>query len=107
MNDLIRPALYKAEHKIVDVNLSLKENKTLKVVGPICESGDYLSQESQLQAGEGDYIAVLGTGAYGSVMSSNYNSRARAPEILVNGDNYRLIRKRESIADLINPEINL
>ncbi len=107
MNDLIRPALYKAEHKIVDVNLSLKENKTLKVVGPICESGDYLSQESQLQADEGDYIAVLGAGAYGSVMSSNYNSRTRAPEILVNGDNYRLIRKRESVADLINPEINL
>jgi diaminopimelate decarboxylase len=107
MNDLIRPALYKAEHKIVDVNLSLKENKTLKVVGPICESGDYLSQESQLQAGEGDYIAVLGAGAYGSVMSSNYNSRTRAPEILVNRDNYRLIRKRESVADLINPEINL
>ena len=107
MNDLIRPALYKAEHKIVDVNLSPKEKTTLKVVGPICESGDYLSQETLLQADEGDYIAVLGAGAYGSVMSSNYNSRARAPEILVNGDNYRLIRKRESIADLINPEINL
>ena len=107
MNDLIRPALYKAEHKIVDVNLSPKEKTTLKVVGPICESGDYLSQETLLQADEGDCIAVLGAGAYGSVMSSNYNSRARAPEILVNGDNYRLIRKRESIADLINPEINL
>ena len=107
MNDLIRPALYKAEHKIVDVNLSSKEKKTLKVVGPICESGDYLSQETLLQADEGDYIAVLGAGAYGSVMSSNYNSRARAPEILVSGDKYRLIRKRESISDLINPEINL
>lgn len=107
MNDLIRPALYKAEHKVIDVSLSFETKKPLKVVGPICESGDYLSQEANLQAKEGDLIAVLGAGAYGFVMSSNYNSRTRAPEILVNRDNFRLIRRRESVADLIRLETEL
>lgn len=107
MNDLIRPALYKAKHKVVDVNLSLAKKKSLKVVGPICESGDYLSQETELNSVEGDLIAVLGAGAYGSVMSSNYNSRARAPEILVNGNEFRLIKRRESVADLLSLETSL
>ena len=107
MNDLIRPALYKAKHKVIDVNLSLAKKKSLKVVGPICESGDYLSQETELNSVEGDLIAVLGAGAYGSVMSSNYNSRARAPEILVNGNEFRLIKRRESVADLLSLETSL
>lgn len=107
MNDLIRPALYKAKHKVVDVNLSSAKKKSLKVVGPICESGDYLSQETELNSVEGDLIAVLGAGAYGSVMSSNYNSRARAPEILVNGNEFRLIKRRESVADLLSLETSL
>ena len=107
MNDFIRPALYKAKHKVVDVNLSSAKKKSLKVVGPICESGDYLSQETELNSVEGDLIAVLGAGAYGSVMSSNYNSRARAPEILVNGNEFRLIKRRESVADLLSLETSL
>ena len=107
MNDLIRPALYKAKHKVVDVNLSSAKKRSLKVVGPICESGDYLSQETELNSVEGDLIAVLGAGAYGSVMSSNYNSRARAPEILVNGNEFRLIKRRESVADLLSLETSL
>jgi len=107
MNDLIRPALYKAKHKVVDVNLSSAKKKSLKIVGPICESGDYLSQETELNSVEGDLIAVLGAGAYGSVMSSNYNSRARAPEILVNGNEFRLIKRRESVADLLSLETSL
>ena len=107
MNDLIRPALYKAKHKVVDVNLSSAKKRSLKIVGPICESGDYLSQETELNSVEGDLIAVLGAGAYGSVMSSNYNSRARAPEILVNGNEFRLIKRRESVADLLSLETSL
>ena len=107
MNDLIRPALYKAKHKVVDVNLSSTKKRPLKVVGPICESGDYLSQESELSSLEGDLIVVLGAGAYGSVMSSNYNSRTRAPEILVNGNQFRLIKRRESVADLLSLETSL
>lgn len=106
MNDLIRPPLYQAHHEIIAV----KETDGSifgDVVGPVCESGDFMAQERDLPAVEqGDLIAVLSAGAYGFVMGSNYNSRGRAPELLVDGENVRLIRRRESRDDLIACEMD-
>jgi len=106
MNDLIRPALYGAHHEIVSLKTS-GSHKTMKVdvVGPICESGDFLAKARYLPVVKaGDYIAVMCTGAYGFSMASNYNSRCRPAEILVKGDQVKLIRKRESLEDLIRNE---
>ena len=106
MNDLIRPALYGAHHEIVGLKTS-GSLKTMKVdvVGPICESGDFLAKARYLPVVKaGDYIAVMCTGAYGFSMASNYNSRCRPAEILVKGDQVKLIRKRESLEDLIENE---
>ena len=106
MNDLIRPALYGAHHEIVGLKTS-GSRKTMKVdvVGPICESGDFLAKARYLPVVKaGDYIAVMCTGAYGFSMASNYNSRRRPAEILVKGDQVKLIRKRESLEDLIENE---
>ncbi len=101
MNDLARPALYDAHHEIVNVI----ENKTQKthafdVVGPICETGDFLGKNRSLSAEEGDMLAIMSAGAYGMTMSSNYNTRPKAAEILVNGSKCELIRDRETIEDL-------
>jgi len=104
MNDLIRPALYSAHHKILSLVSGLKTEKA-DVVGPICESGDFLAKERMVaKVKEGDYLAVMGAGAYGFSMSSNYNSRLRAAEVMVNGDKISLIRKREVFEDLIRNE---
>jgi diaminopimelate decarboxylase len=107
MNDLIRPALYGAYHNIVPLHMKSKRSRQEKVdvVGPICESGDFLAKERRLSAFEqGDHLAVMGTGAYGFSMSSNYNSRRRAQEVLVIKDKVYSIRKRDSYADLIRNE---
>jgi len=101
MNDLARPALYDAHHEIVNVI----ENKTQKthafdVVGPICETGDFLGKNRSLSAEEGDMLAIMSAGAYGMTMSSNYNTRPKAAEILVNGAKCEVIRDRETIEDL-------
>lgn len=101
MNDLARPALYDAHHEIVNV----AENKTQKtqafdVVGPICETGDFLGKNRSLSAEEGDMLAIMSAGAYGMTMSSNYNTRPKAAEILVNGSKCEVIRDRETIEDL-------
>jgi diaminopimelate decarboxylase len=108
MNDLIRPALYEAHHEIVPLKAS-RRSRTVKadVVGPICESGDFLAKERALpELKEGDHIAVMCTGAYGFSMASNYNSRCRPAEILVQGRQVKEIRKRESLQDLVRNEIN-
>ncbi|MFH1505341.1 MAG: diaminopimelate decarboxylase [Candidatus Omnitrophota bacterium] len=109
MNDFTRPSLYGAYHKIVPLKLSKsfkkQKIKPADIVGPVCESGDFLGKGRQLAAKEGDYIAVLGAGAYGFSMSSNYNSRPRAAEVLVDGARARLIRKRENYKDLISGEL--
>lgn len=105
MNDNIRPSLYQAWQKLE--TLSTNENcETLSwdVVGPICETGDFLAKDRKLAIQSGDRLALLSSGAYGFVMSSNYNSRGRAPEVLVDGDKSYLIRERESFADLIRGE---
>ena len=104
MNDLIRPALYSAHHNILPL---VKVSKTEKadVVGPICESGDFLAKERLIaKVREGDYLAVMSAGAYGFSMSSNYNSRVRAAEVMVKGKTPTLIRKRETLEDLIRNE---
>ncbi|SPF33241.1 Diaminopimelate decarboxylase [Syntrophobacter sp. SbD1] len=106
MNDLIRPSLYGSYHHIQPVVRSLKETEIVDVVGPICESGDFLARDRGLPMPEsGDYLAVMSAGAYGFTMSSNYNSRPRAPEVLVKGGQFSVIRERETWEDLVRPEI--
>lgn len=109
MNDLIRPALYGAYHNIVPLqNTEYRIQKTEKadIVGPICESGDFLAKERMMpNLEEGSYLAIMGAGAYGFSMASNYNSRRRPPEVLVNKDKVWVIRKRESYRDLIRNEL--
>lgn len=109
MNDLIRPSLYKAYHNILELN-KVDDNaksalKPADVVGPICESGDFLGKDRQLDVKRDDLIAVMSAGAYGFTMSSNYNSRPRCVEVLVDGDDVKLIRQRETYDDVIRNEI--
>jgi len=105
MNDLIRPSLYGSYHHIQPVLRNLRETEIVDVVGPICESGDFLARDRSLPvAAPGDYLAVMSAGAYGFTMSSNYNSRPRAPEVLVKGAQYFIIRERETWEDLVRPE---
>ena len=106
MNDLIRPALYQAHHEIVPVKPRSGRARVVDVVGPVCESGDFFAHDRKLPPLEpGDLIAVLDAGAYGMAQSSNYNTRLRPAEVLVEGSKSRLIRRRETIADLLAPEI--
>ena len=106
MNDLIRPALYQAWHEIVPVAPREGKPRIVDVVGPICESGDFFAHDRKLPPVEpGDLIAILDAGAYGMAQSSNYNTRLRPAEVLVEGAQARLIRRRETIADLLAPEI--
>ncbi len=104
MNDLPRPALYQAFHRIVPLSPRLDAPETWDVVGPICESGDWLGHDRALAVQSGDLLAVLSAGAYCMSMASNYNSRARAAEILVEGTQSHLIRRRETVADQIQSE---
>ena len=100
MNDLIRPSLYGAYHEIVPVSVKTRETETTDVVGPICETGDYFARDRKLPVlNEGDLLAILDVGAYGSVLGSNYNTRGRSAEVLVNGTKARLVRRRESVDD--------
>ncbi len=109
MNDLIRPALYRAHHDILPLHrppaASVVAHMVADVVGPICETGDFLARDRELpDVQPGEYLAVSSAGAYGFVQSSNYNSRPRAPEVLVEGNRWRIIRERESYEDLIRGE---
>jgi diaminopimelate decarboxylase len=105
MNDLIRPALYQSHHEIVPLRKSDRPMILADVVGPICETGDFLARDRQVaNAAPGDLLAVCTAGAYGFALSSNYNSRPRPPEILVSGDRWRTIRARETFEDLIRGE---
>jgi diaminopimelate decarboxylase len=105
MNDLIRPALYQSHHEILPVRKSDRAEIVADVVGPVCESGDFLARDRKIvNAAPGDLLAVCTAGAYGFTLSSNYNSRPRPPEILVSGDTWRTIRARETFEDLIRGE---
>jgi diaminopimelate decarboxylase len=100
MNDNLRPSLYSAWQEIVEVNQSHGDKQVYDVVGPVCETGDFLGKERELSVQSGDLLALKSAGAYGFTMSSNYNSRPRAAEIMVNGDKMHLIRQRESLESL-------
>ena len=104
MNDLIRPALYDAWHDIVPVNPREGVAEPFEIVGPVCESGDFLARARPLVLEPGDLLAVRSAGAYAFVMSSNYNSRPRAAEVMVDGDRYHVVRKRERVRDLFAGE---
>ncbi|EFL50483.1 diaminopimelate decarboxylase [Solidesulfovibrio fructosivorans JJ]] len=102
MNDLIRPSLYDSYHAISEVRPAERDTLNVDVVGPICESGDFLARDRELPAvAPGEYLAVYSAGAYGFTMSSNYNSRPRAAEVLVDGDTVTLARRRETYEDLV------
>ena len=101
MNDMIRPALYDAYMNIIEIDRTLGNKKAIyDVVGPVCETSDFLGKQRELAIAEGDYIAQRSAGAYGASMSSNYNSRPRTAEVLVDGDKVHLIRRRENLSEL-------
>jgi diaminopimelate decarboxylase len=100
MNDLMRPAMYEAWHGVQTVVQGTGNAQTYDVVGPVCESGDWLARERALAIQQGDLLAIMSAGAYGMTMASNYNTRGRAAEVLVDGGKFNLIRQRESASDL-------
>ncbi|KIF83504.1 diaminopimelate decarboxylase [Noviherbaspirillum autotrophicum] len=104
MNDLMRPAMYEAWHGVQAVVQRAQPAKTYDVVGPVCESGDWLARERALAIEQGDLLAIMSAGAYGMTMSSNYNSRGRAAEVMVDGDRAHLIRQREMPSELFRLE---
>ena len=106
MNDLLRPSLYGAEHEIVPVlRDSSRKRAPVDVVGPVCESGDFLARDREMAAvGEGELLAVLDSGAYGTVLGSNYNTRPRPAEVLVDGARVKVIRRRETFEEMVGPE---
>jgi diaminopimelate decarboxylase len=111
MNDLVRPSLYHAYHEIVAVQQSSASSKTgrrkaVDVVGPICETGDFFARDRELPSmEEGDLLVLLDTGAYGMVLASNYNTRPRPPEVLIDGKSVKVIRRRETMDDILRSEI--
>ncbi len=106
MNDLIRPSLYRSHHEIVPLRKTPHGTVLADVVGPICETGDFLARDREMpNVAPGDLVAVSTAGAYGFVLASNYNSRPRPPEVLVGGDRWRIIRSRESYEDLTRGEV--
>ena len=106
MNDLLRPSLYKAHHEIRAVRLRRNSRaETVDVVGPICETGDFFARDRTLPAANaGDLLAILDAGAYGMVLASNYNTRPRAAEILIDGKTAKVIRRRETLDDQLRTE---
>ena len=105
MNDLIRPALYESYHEILTVKENSSSHEVVDIVGPICESGDFLAQDKELpKVKSGDLLAVLSPGAYGFVMSSNYNTRPRVAEVLVKGSEFSVVRERETYEELLSLE---
>lgn len=104
MNDLIRPALYAAWHRIEPVRPRIAPPRRYDIVGPICETGDFLGRNRRLALEQGDLLAIHSAGAYGMSMGSNYNSRPRVAEVMVDGDRVFLIREREQVANLFAGE---
>jgi diaminopimelate decarboxylase len=106
MNDLIRPSLYQAHHQILPVKQTTAASSPVDIVGPVCESGDFFARDRPLPAAKpGDLLAILDAGAYGMTLASNYNTRTRPPEVLVDGSEARLIRRRETPKDLFAQEL--
>ena len=107
MNDLLRPALYDAWHEVLPARVGTGSPRQYEIVGPVCESSDFLARDRSLALEEGDLLAIMSAGAYGMTMSSNYNTRARAAEIMVDGATTYLIRERETISELMAREVLL
>lgn len=107
MNDLMRPALYEAWHEVLPLRTTAAAGKVYDIVGPVCESGDFLARQRQLALVAGDRIAIASAGAYGMSMSSNYNTRPRAAEVMVDGERMHPIRDRETVAQLLSLEHRL
>ncbi len=115
MNDLLRPSMYGGYHRIwpAATHLPFTQDETdetplADIVGPVCESGDFMAKDRALpNVAEGDVLAIYGAGAYGMSMASNYNARRRAPEVMVAGDSWRIVRRRETYEDLIRPEVEI
>jgi diaminopimelate decarboxylase len=105
MNDLLRPALYSAWQDIQPVTLQDGESHVWDVVGPICETGDFLGKNRAMALSQGDLLSIMGAGAYGFGMASNYNSRPRVAEVMVQGETTHLIGKRENLSDLWQREV--
>jgi diaminopimelate decarboxylase len=106
MNEVIRPTLYSAHHEIIPLVKGRGAVMSVDVVGPVCETGDFLARDREMRLpAEGDLMAVLDTGAYCSVMASNYNSRPRPAELLVDGGQATVIKKRETLKDLVRAEV--
>jgi diaminopimelate decarboxylase len=102
MNDLIRPSLYHAHHQIVPLTLRASDHERVDVVGPVCESGDFFARDRLLpRVGRGEYMGLLCAGAYGYVITSNYNARLRPAEVLIDGESWSVIRERQSLDDLL------
>ncbi len=106
MNDLIRPSLYSAWQNIIPVKQNDFPAQNYDVVGPICETGDFLGKDRSLSIQENDLLAICSAGAYGFAMSSNYNSRPRVSEVFVKGEEHRLIRRRETFEELVSTEVS-
>jgi diaminopimelate decarboxylase len=106
MNDLLRPALYDAWHEVMPVKAG-SGNTLYEIVGPVCETGDFLARARKLALKQGEYLAIMAAGAYGMSMSSNYNSRPRAAEVMVDGATAHLIREREAVSELMAREMLL
>jgi diaminopimelate decarboxylase len=105
MNDLIRPSMYDAYHDIIAINQQGKSLKTYDIVGPVCETGDTFAKSRQIhQSEQSDLVAIMSAGAYGSVMSSTYNTRMLAPEVMVKGDKFAIVRERTNYDDVINAD---
>ena len=105
MNDLLRPALYDAYHEILNVDTSkMKSGDRYDIVGPVCETGDFIARDREISLEEGDLLAIMSVGAYGYSMTSNYNSRPRPPEVMVSENKHYLVRERETLDDLFNKE---
>ncbi len=107
MNDLLRPALYGAHHRVIEVSPADVEPTIYDVVGPICETADFLSRSQRLSISPGDLLVVQSVGAYGSAMSSNYNSRPRSAEVIVDGDKFHVVRRHETFSQLYQNESTL
>ena len=105
MNDLVRPSLYQAYHEIVEVEECGRPEQRIDVVGPVCETGDFLALDRLLPGlVSGDLLAILGAGAYGFALASNYNARPRPAEVIVDGGGYRVARPRERVEELFETE---
>ncbi|SMN02722.1 Diaminopimelate decarboxylase [uncultured Candidatus Thioglobus sp.] len=106
MNDLLRPSFYQAYHHVLPINENSNSGTKASwdLVGPICETGDFLAKNRDLSLSEGDYLALMSAGAYGFTMSSNYNTRPRVAEVMVSDDTHQLVRERETVQDLFANE---